>query len=239
MTRSSRTIRTFCTTFLLVAGGCANGGDETAGAGVVHDSAVAHDTASAPADTGPTTLPADTGSSLPSDDTGSSLPPDDTGSSLPPGDSGSDAVACGTTPTLHPPKAGATPDTYCPFSATTTGGKNIYCSQGKQCCETPSSAGTPSTCVTAGAACPVAGSTAIQCTYPQGCGSGKRCCANAAKIDLKPGCTYDSAVTFTGTVCATSCSATQFVVCAADTDCPSGQTCTPFAAGGSDYGVCQ
>jgi hypothetical protein len=153
-----------------------------------------------------------------------------------PGDAGTGSD-CGKAPTLHPP-TGSSPGVYCPFSAT-AGGKNVTCTAGQQCCETPSSAN-PSTCVTTGTTCPVANSTIWQCESPQDCGGSKKCCAHAADggaVTVQQDTCGPYLSHFSGTTCMTSCPAGDLVVCEQQNDCTSG-TCTAVKPKGNDIGVC-
>jgi hypothetical protein len=184
-------------------------------------------------DTAPTE-PAST--SKPSPSSPSAGPAADPGAQPDPGDAGAGSD-CGKPPTLHPPKAGSV-GVYCPFSAT-AGGKNVTCAAGQQCCETPTS-GTPSTCVAAGSACPVAKSTVWQCESAQDCGSGKKCCAHAADagaVTVQQDTCGPYLSHFSGTSCQTSCTAGELVVCEQQSDCSSG-TCTAVKPKGNDIGVC-
>jgi hypothetical protein len=147
---------------------------------------------------------------------------------------GTDTGTCGKVPTLHPETAAGV---YCPFSGV-DGGANLTCSAGQICCETPESAGVPSTCI-AGGPCPVSMSTSWECDSPVDCeasSAGPVCCGTAV-VNVATGCGYDFLTSFTGTQCATSCGAGQFTVCESNSDCGGG-TCTPTKAQGSDIGNC-
>ena len=128
---------------------------------------------------------------------------------------------------------------FCPFSST-DGGKNLYCTSGSQeCCVTPQSAGTPSTCETRDAGCPVANSTILECGHPEDCNGGK-CCAwssTGSLAFLQDVCgPYLSK--FTGTRCEASCGAGELTVCGGDQDCTGGATCVAVKPKGNNTGVC-
>ena len=164
--------------------------------------------------------------------------PVDTGSS---DDTGTDG-GCSTPGTLHPPSPDAGTSTiYCPFSGA-DGGPNVYCTgQTQHCCETPASAGTPSTCQDLATACSVAKSTDWQCQDPKAdCPTAKPiCCATGASIGLgAPGC-GNFAHTMTGTTCvATGGCSGGITMCTSDDECPTGQHCTPFSKAGAQVGGC-
>ena len=153
------------------------------------------------------------------------------GSPPPPVDAGPD---CGTLPALHPEtEAGA----YCPFTAA----GSIHCLVGQVCCETPSTVVNGSTCVTAGTACPVAGSLAWECDGPMDCAgsaAGAVCCA-AGTVPLDPVCGFHRGTGFTGTHCAATCAAGEVSICDSPTDvCAAGTQCTPFKVAGVVLGTC-
>ncbi len=154
--------------------------------------------------------------------------------------SSSSSGECSKVTTLHPPNLDAGPGTiYCPFSATTDGGKNEYCTPETQhCCETPEGATEPSACTATGTACPT-GSTDWGCEDPvSDCPSGQVCCAPGASIGLgTPGC-GNFAHKMTGTACVAAGSCTGITLCTSDSECPSGMTCTPFGKAGNDVGGC-
>ncbi len=157
-----------------------------------------------------------------------------------PGDAGSGDAAneCGMAAKLHPP----TPDggIYCPFSAA-DGGKNVYCTETQTCCETPSGT-SPSTCVAGKTdTCPVAKSTAWQCEDPADCPSGQKCCAHsgdAGAVTVQADVCGPYLSKFSGTRCASACSAGELVVCEEQAACPTG-TCTAVKPKGNDIGVCR
>ncbi len=142
---------------------------------------------------------------------------------------------------------------YCPFSAVGDGGKNAVCTHGEHCCETPESAGTPSTCVSGGATCPVPNSTDWNCEGTPDCNSGQVCCG-AGKImnqAAQPGCGSGGATLppsiyvsgfIPGPTCAASCagigSGVPWQICSQTSECPSGQTCIPVKPKGNTIGAC-
>ncbi len=142
---------------------------------------------------------------------------------------------------------------YCPFSAVADGGASRYCTHGGHCCETPESAGTPSTCEDGGLTCPVVASTDWQCEGTPDCAGGQVCCG-AGKVEnqpAQPGCApgggtvppsiYVSGFT-PGSTCAASCagvgSGVPWQICSQTSECPSGQTCVPVLIKGNSVGAC-
>lgn len=124
---------------------------------------------------------------------------------------------------------------YCPFSAS-DGGRNVFCASGdQQCCVTPESAGSPSTCQDRGTDCPVANSTLFECQHPEDCDQGV-CCAGAQVG--KDVCNF-FLKKFTGTKCRDACQAGELQVCGREKDCEDGQTCDGVKAKGSTLGICQ
>jgi hypothetical protein len=160
-------------------------------------------------------------------------------------DTGSPAVdsgPCSKVGSLHPPSADAGTSTiFCPFSAVGDAGKDLYCTGKTQhCCETPASAGTPSTCDPLATACPVPKSTDWQCQDPVAdCPSATPvCCAAGASIGLGATGCGNFAHSMTGTKCVAAGACTGIVMCTADAECPSGQHCTPFTKSGAQVGGC-
>jgi hypothetical protein len=155
------------------------------------------------------------------------------------GDSGS---TCGSDPTLHPLTAdgGVVPGVYCP-GAGADGGSSTTCATGQICCDTVKGSTPPSSCIAGGTTCPAttpkAGSS-WECDGPQHCTGGKICCGLGAPA-LRKGCTYEEVYPALGTVCETSCSTSQYIVCEAAGDCPSGKTCTPIKSGSKQIGYCK
>jgi hypothetical protein len=154
-----------------------------------------------------------------------------------------DAGECGKVTTLHPPNLDAGPGTiYCPFSATTDGGKNEYCTPETQhCCVTPEGSPTASACEPTGTAC-ITGATDWQCEDPlTDCPSGMICCSNSGAslgIGTPAGTCGNYAHKMTGTQCVAAGMCNGIQMCTSDAECPTGQTCTPFAKGGNDVGGC-
>jgi len=187
----------------------------------------------------------DSGTSQPMDsavntDTGSSADSEAADSGTAPSDSGAAGdgdAACEKPPKLFPESVAGV---YCPFS---TG--NITCAAGQHCCETPTSAGTPSTCVANGTPCPVAGSVDWQCQEAIDCAGadagGPICCGSGTPTTATHcGNTWPEWSSFTGTQCVTSCPAPGITVCEQNSDCTTdaGTTCTASKASGNDFGFC-
>jgi Cys-rich repeat protein len=146
-----------------------------------------------------------------------------------------DAGICKTPTTLHPPNADAGTQTlYCPFSGA-DGGKNDYCdTAGEHCCEPKN--GT-SACKPKGTPCG-ATDTDWGCEDPADCGSGMTCCGKGTLVqNTDPNCA-NYTTSFTGTYCAASCASGEITICTSNSQCPSGQTCLPFAAKGNQVGGC-
>ena len=147
---------------------------------------------------------------------------------------------------LYPPKPGTTQTVYCPFSKVGMG-KDVYCNNQsdaapQKCCETPPAANTPSTCVSAAAACPVAMSTPWECADPGDCGSGKQCCGTGT-FNANPSFpTCDNfASKFKGTHCAATCAAGEITMCTSDAECTSanaGTKCSTMSPKGNHVGAC-
>jgi len=144
-----------------------------------------------------------------------------------------DAIGtCGVPPTLHPP--GFT-GPYCPFMADAG---TTSCAPGQTCCEYP--VGAPSTCVARGTMCPTMGGVSAvswECDAPSQCGGGAMCCGNGTPM-VRPGCSYFEVRPAQGTSCAATCGTGQYVVCEANSDCPTGRTCTPLKSEGQSIGFC-
>lgn len=190
-------------------------------------------------------------SSIPAVDSGAPDARDGSSVDAGPGDGGSNdgtvgSDACGSLPTLHP---GDGTNLYCPFGPDANA--PIQCEVGQQFCCIAGKVNNvfpPSDCeaissgdcsfVEAG----VSGSAQLQCEDPAtDCPSGNICCGAPNAIATVAGCGYNKLTGFTYTRCApaTACTATEFQVCAADSECPSGQHCVPFKAKGLDLGSCQ
>ena len=147
---------------------------------------------------------------------------------------------------LYPPKPATTQTVYCPFSKVGMG-KDTYCNNQsdaapQKCCETPPAANTPSTCVSAAAACPVAMSTPWECADPGDCGSGKQCCGMGT-FNANPSFpTCDNfASKFKGTYCAATCAAGEITMCTSDAECTSanaGTKCSTMSPKGNHVGAC-
>jgi len=155
--------------------------------------------------------------------------------------SGDDSGTCESPPSLY---AESAPGVYCPFSAA-DGGKNVTCAAGQHCCETPTSANTPSTCEPAGTPCPVTGSIDWQCEEATDCtaagSAGPICCGTGSPTtETSCGVTWPEWTGFTGTKCATSCPAPGITVCEKNADCTTdaGSTCTATKADGNQFGFC-
>jgi hypothetical protein len=136
---------------------------------------------------------------------------------------------CGTVPSLHPESVAGV---YCPF----TSAGNIHCPAGDECCEPMPGSG--STCQAGGAVCPVPGSASWQCEDPIDCSgsaSGPVCCGSGT-VELDSTCGFYRGAGFVGSHCATSCGASEIILCEATTECPG--TCMPFKTQGLALGTC-
>jgi len=148
-------------------------------------------------------------------------------------DAGTDANTCGTAPALHPEAA---PGVYCPFTAT---GKTI-CAAGEQCCEPPTATGQLSVCAPGGSGCGVTNALVWQCEDAIDCtgsAAGPICCGAGAVV-LDATCGFHRGTAFTGSHCATSCTAAEVHICETQAQCPAGTTCTPFKTNGLALGAC-
>jgi hypothetical protein len=95
-------------------------------------------------------------------------------------------------------------------------------------------------CVATGP-CPSGTTSEIDCKGPGECPMGNSCCGTptgSATIAPVPGCTYDKSSGEINMKCASSCAAGDYVICEANGDCPSGQTCIPFKFKGAPMGHC-
>ncbi len=181
----------------------------------------------------------DTGTSADTGEVADSGTASDTSTAGDTGGSGGDSGTCENPPALFPETMAGV---YCPFSAV-DGGSNLTCAAGQHCCETPSGSSSPSTCVAAGTACPVANSIDWQCEAPIDCASaaGHLCCGNGTAMSVSScGNTWTEWTGFTGTTCATSCPNPGFVVCEQPSDCTgdAGTTCSKSKSNGNDFGYC-
>jgi hypothetical protein len=142
---------------------------------------------------------------------------------------------------LHPssPDAG-TKTIYCPFSAV-DGGKNVYCDKtSEHCCEPKM--GT-ATCDSLNTPC---GPTDMdwQCEGKDDCGANEDCCSNPEAV-FKLGGTQNGVVCqnyaslMKQTKCVPQGTCAAILMCNADSQCPMGKTCTPFAKAGNQVGSCQ
>jgi len=160
---------------------------------------------------------------------GSVTPPVDGGSIH---DAGHDVDNCGTAPTLHPEvEAGV----YCPFTPT----GSTRCMGGQECCESPANLTNMSSCQANGTTCPVAGSIPWACNGPLDCASsslGATCCGVGAVMEDTT-CSFYRGSAFTGSHCATGCSAGEVILCDQAVQCTAG-TCTPFKVDGIAFGTC-
>lgn len=159
------------------------------------------------------------------------------------GSSGSSSGSGGDAGCEDPPSlfVESKPGVYCPFS-TGDAGKAVTCAAGQHCCETPESAGTPSTCEPMGTACPVTGSVDWQCEEAIDCtatgAAGPICCGTGSPTtETSCGVTWPEWTGFTGTKCAASCAAPGITVCEQQSDCTTG-TCTASKADGNQFGFC-
>ncbi len=141
---------------------------------------------------------------------------------------------------------------YCPFSAVADGGASRYCTHGGHCCETPESAGTPSTCEDGGVTCPVVNSTDWQCEGTPDCDTGQVCFGTGTVTNraAQPHCAIDGGTLppsiqvagFTGSTCQASCAVIDggqpWQICSKTSECGGGQTCVPINAKGNGVGAC-
>ncbi|HEY8079633.1 MAG TPA: hypothetical protein VIF62_36130, partial [Labilithrix sp.] len=100
--------------------------------------------------------------------------------------------------------------------------------------------GSVSSCVAAGAACPVASSSSWACEDAIDCassGAGPVCCG-VGSVALDAACGFRRGSSFTGSHCAASCGAGEVIVCESNAQCPMGKTCQPFKTQGLGLGVC-
>jgi len=155
---------------------------------------------------------------------------------------------CGTVSKLHPPKADAGPGTiFCPFSATTDGGPEEYCTPETQhCCETPEGNATASGCQPSTTACMTGtGFTDWQCQDPvTDCPAASPvCCAPGATLELgTPVGTcgnYASKMTHSTCTTAAACPASgNIILCTSDSECTAPAVCTAFEKAGGQVGGC-
>ncbi len=151
-------------------------------------------------------------------------------------------AGCPTVPPLLPETAAGV---YCPSASSgpDAGPAVVRCSAAQVCCEPTEGTGA-STCKATSASC-ATGDVVWECTEAIDCTgnpAGSVCCGTGT-LTTEPACGCNpafSSVTsgFTGTVCATSCSASQYVVCEKNGDCAAGQTCIPTSASGGHFGHC-
>ncbi len=218
----------FISIFVVAAGGAlfaCSSSSTTITPGVTTDSGV-HDTGSVNSDTGPVTDSGTVDDTAPAADTG----------------------LCSKIGSLHPPSEDAGGKTiYCPFSSVGDAG-NESCYGGnwgaeagvQHCCETPASAGTPSTCQAEGTACPVAKSMDWGCQDPvSDCPTATPvCCAPGASIGLGTTGCGNYAKSMKNTTCVAAGACTGIVMCTSDGECPTGQKCTAFGKAGAQVGGC-
>ena len=177
------------------------------------------------------------GGSTSSSGSGSSSGAGADGASNPMPDSGHDNLDAGASADCgHPPKLldASAVGLHCPNL--TEGGAPGTCAAGEHCCEQSSAAGVPSTC--ASSCADVDAEADWACQDPSQCGSGLACCGKGI-VKTLAGCTFPEVSKFTGTRCAASCAASEFVVCEQSSECPSGQTCRAAKARGGELGICR
>lgn len=161
------------------------------------------------------------------------------------GDAKDGGGTCGSDPTLHPLTAtdGGFSGVFCPGAGAggDSGSSSKTCDPGLFCCDTPSGSTPASSCIASTATCPTtspkAGAT-WECDAPQHCGTGKVCCGQGTP-KLRTGCTYEEVFPALGSKCEATCGATEYIICEAPADCPSGKTCTPIKNGGKQVGYCK
>lgn len=167
-------------------------------------------------------------------------PTPDTGTG---GDTGPGGPDCGSIPTLHP---GDGVKLFCPFGP--DGGAIDCVAKTQFCCISGKVGGAypPSSCEPiANGACAaveagVAGSTEIECEDPgTDCPAGNMCCGTPNSIAPVAGCGYGKLAGWQYTKCATSCTGTEFQLCASDAECgDAGKKCASFKAKGIQLGYC-
>ena len=159
-------------------------------------------------------------------------------------DAGNDVstVDCGSTPTLHTSEAGTI---FCGYPA--DGGSSFSCTSGNQCCLGGKNGNTflPEDCVTWGGACdnpaPDSGTlnaVPIECNQNADCEAngqgGSACCLQGAGAPaVVAGCGYYKSQGGTAVACeatdAGACNGSgEIRICAQQSDCPQGKTCTPM-----------
>jgi hypothetical protein len=148
-----------------------------------------------------------------------------------------DDAGCSAPSTLHPPSMTSSSNIYCPFGMLPDGGHSLYCNASSQhCCEP--TAGT-SMCSPTATPC---GATDLdwQCQDPGAdCPGSMHCCGTGTLVLASSPSCGNFASHFTGTHCAASCATgTEIVMCTNDTECPTGQHCTPFRTHGAQVGGC-
>lgn len=112
---------------------------------------------------------------------------------------------------------------YCTFMENDTRG---YCQLGQHCCIYEQSAGKPSTCNAAGAACGEGVDTDFECDEPSDCPGDKPLCCFRGTVSQDPACPerprYNE---FSGTYCTanTKCDGTNLPVCSQASECTGGK----------------
>jgi len=94
-----------------------------------------------------------------------------------------------------------------------------HCPGGQKCCLDFSTF-----TLTCAATCP-AGVVSMACYNGAECPGGQRCCFNASADTMS--CSYLTVRGNAGSVCATSCKATEIQACATSAECGGGVACTP------------
>jgi hypothetical protein len=151
-----------------------------------------------------------------------------------------------------------TPDggIHCPFGGASSE-TTLYCGSGdaaadKFCCISGEVGTTypPSVCAATCSFTATSGNTTVQCEDPAtDCPTGNICCGGAEKtIELDTACSHYKlsdwvyAKCETTSTCAAAAAApatgAEFQVCAKQSECPAGRTCTPFKSKGIDLGFC-
>jgi hypothetical protein len=172
----------------------------------------------------------------------------DTGSSADGGDGAVVDASCGSTPSLHVDTPGSI---FCGYDF--EAGADLTCATGQECClggsiggglyaqqacSTWTANGTGCTNPADGGAIGIACSQISDCTANGVTGATVACCLQGGTVPvMAPGCTYPKSTLGSAIVCeaagsggaasAGTCAAGEIQICSADSDCPTGKTCTP------------
>ncbi len=160
------------------------------------------------------------------------------------GDDGGDGGAgCkhGNPPNVHPSDGGPTA-LFCGFKA--NDGGTLACDPHTQLCCVGGKQGTgfaDPVCIAAGGTCMNGmNPKPIACEDQNDCPTaGNLCCYTGAVPQNDPACGYYYASSNIATNCATTCAAGQSRICTSDSQCATGQTCTPFKSIYFGLGFCK